>query len=1176
MFSTLTMYIIHQIHICLDQVVQSDDEIYFENDVRIDLRVIGTRTAEGRESIHSNEVCINNLNRYCRQAFLNLIQEGQNFRILKFIKRGLIDIDCILINETKNECLLLSVLTGVIFEQQNKDLKCFFKYLKSNFKSSKLLKESLFTTFNVKQKDLESKNQAEILEYLSSKLKRRICLFAAKDGINANYQITYVTRTVYYKKAIKIVLMYDHCYFLFTTSNIEKKGFEFCNYCCKSFSNIKLHKCIIEKCASCLRYVKSMKETDIRTFCITDKNYESPICSNCNKSFKSAECLSIHKKFSLTYCKSTKLCFQCKKIHQDKKHNCEVPFCQKCFSHHKPTMFCRLKVNSKKNLQNKTFLTHLSLISDKIQILYLINLTGLKFEDENFIVYEFFSNEAFYREKRFMQQNLISEKKIHYQKQDSFSLSNILLFFCECQNNCKCKFTVICSNLSFKDLINLEENISNYKIFQREKDIYKMQSKSITVVSAYEYFQLEDFELCLYLNQNPYHYFMDSILEVQELDSKIGCLSIDYFLNKIHFSDKSIIKLFYEFQPYLTTIQNSTKENMIQEKSINVLFVLLFGFKKLFNIFVNIFPGEFDFDIIFSSSSMVELFYNQLLLTINGSNLPALPSYRPGNLKNTSRHELYLSEIIKDAHLKIFPTHNLLSLVNAEGNQKKIGKLSADIFCQECNTAIFVEGSFKYICNTHIDKNVSDKKKLLDKFGKLKRDKFCELLGVNECFVIATCCIENGIYSEEFKSSSFFDLKLLENPKNSIKNFSFNFYQKLDFQDAILSPINFPILTAFKSYKYPIQKFDIEAAFLSVFQNEQFVLPSSNDAIRLVGAEAQKYFNQVDLQKQFVVVRALILPNVNFDFQVVPLKSRNKILTYKYFCKKCSLNGIENKIMACNHSKYEKGFYITCYGFDLKFYHRLNYYFEVCELVSFPAAHNTKLHKVVNNFKEFKKNTLCCLEKKLSKRAALCCLGRSALNIRKYDKLDNKYSTNASEIGFFMQSNAVKSFHIFNNNILFSTKSKENQNTYKSYLESCSKNTCSVLFGSANNFIRNLMIETYLFSKHNLSKHSKILRFSVDCIFIYLDSKMDRILLYNYFKNTGFNFKLEAQLKELYNHKKAGYIMKYIDNDIVLRIPGVSLSVLSRINLDVKFESLLKGYKFLTVKQNRYHFYYDI
>ena len=193
--------------------------------------------------------------------------------------------------------------------------------------------------------------------------------------------------------------------------------------------------------------------------------------------------------------------------------------------------------------------------------------------------------------------------------------------------------------------------------------------------------------------------------------------------------------------------------------------------------------------------------------------------------------------------------HNVLSLVNAEGNQKKIGKLSSDIFCQECNTAIFVEGSFKYICKTHMDKNVSEKKKLLDKFGKLKRDKFCELLGVKECFVIATCCIENGIYSEKFKSSSFFDLKLLENPKKSIRNFPFNFYQKLDFQDAILSPINFPILTAFKSYKYPIQKFDIEAAFLSVFQNEQFVLPSSNDAIRLVGAEAQKYFCGTDMKK---------------------------------------------------------------------------------------------------------------------------------------------------------------------------------------------------------------------------------------------------------------------------------------------------------------------------------------
>ena len=54
------MYIINYNHI-LDQVVQSDDQIYFENDVRIDLRVIGTRTAEGRKSKHSNEVCINNL-----------------------------------------------------------------------------------------------------------------------------------------------------------------------------------------------------------------------------------------------------------------------------------------------------------------------------------------------------------------------------------------------------------------------------------------------------------------------------------------------------------------------------------------------------------------------------------------------------------------------------------------------------------------------------------------------------------------------------------------------------------------------------------------------------------------------------------------------------------------------------------------------------------------------------------------------------------------------------------------------------------------------------------------------------------------------------------------------------------------------------------------------------------
>ena len=323
------------------------------------MKVIGTKLPESKNAYQISGINIQYLNRHCRDAFLNLIQEGAGFKILKFIKRGLFDINQILYNDT-NQCLLLSVLTGLIYNLQKRDFKSFLYFLKNNFKSTVDLKRYFYNVYNLDEKIINNfgNNQFNLLAFLSTKLQRKICIFSAKDGLNLNYQLTYSTKGKVGKRAIKIVIMDNHCYFLFTNKNIQFKATEFCDYCCKSYSNIKLHKCIFEKCLSCLRYKKTKNITDINDYCIKDYSYTSKFCPSCMKDFNNLECKSIHSSFSKTLCKSTLFCSKCQILHQDKNHICELHFCRKCFTHHKESVFCNLRVKQIQRTQGESFLIH--------------------------------------------------------------------------------------------------------------------------------------------------------------------------------------------------------------------------------------------------------------------------------------------------------------------------------------------------------------------------------------------------------------------------------------------------------------------------------------------------------------------------------------------------------------------------------------------------------------------------------------------------------------------------------------------------------------------------------------------------------------------------------------------------------------------------------------------------
>ena len=1102
-----------------------------------------------------------------------MIQEGASFDLLKFVKRGLIDINFILPNDMQKQCVLLSILTGMIFEENHENIKSFYHSIKDNFNQTSQLKDELLRKYNIDE-DKCTENLSESLEYLSTRIKRRICVFSFREELNTNYHTTYITKGSGYSKSIKIVIWENHSYFLFTNKNIEHSDTEFCNYCCKSFYNLKLHKCIIEKCSSCFRYLKNFKSLNsgISIFCSFDPNYDSEICSECQKKSKNLECFKIHTNLPKSYCKATLFCTQCKKLHQDKDHSCNLPFCRKCYSNHRDTMFCKLNIKKRKNNSNRLFLVHYESVSNNFELFNVLQL-DLNASNSEYEIHSFLNNEKkFYIRKFHHGIEILKEEMYHTRKVD-FTLSDIISTFCDCIQHCKCHFQVIASKVSFRQIINKEKNIASFKIFQKNNEICKIKSKYLTVISSYEYFHMEEFELSLNLNMNPYIYFLDSILEKKSENDEIGPLTLNYFLEKVHLSDQSMIHVLKNHSHYLVQIEKESKKNIAQNKSFQIIFVLLSSIKALHNIYCNIFSitnAEADF---LNSESMIDLFYKQFLLSIQKTNLPILPSYKSGNLKNTSRHELFLSEIVVFSHLNKFPNHKVYSLVNGSGEQKTIGRLSTDIFCEQCNVAIFVEGAFKFICRNHLEKSMSERKKKLDNLGKNKRSRFCDLVKVKKCYVLGTCCIEDGLYSQDFKESSFYDEKLLQKPLKKIQTYPYSFYQKLNFQEAILPPISFPLVKGFKSNKENIIKFDIESAFISVYENPDFILPCSNEAIRLVGKTAHDYYLKSDLEKKFVIIRAFILPNSNLDFQIIPIKLKDKSSTFKYYCKTCSQKKIDDKLQNCNHSKFEKGVYITCYGFDFKFIQMLNYYFEICELIIFPGEHNTAMKTIAKSFKRSRRESTCMLEKTLIKKAALSSLGRFALNIENYDNIEEKFSTNASEIGFLMQSKSIKSFHIFDHNILWAIHGQK-VNNFNKYKKSCLRNTCSVLFGAANNCIRNTMFQTYLFSKTNLTQHSKILRFSVDCFIIYLSCTEDKIKIDRFLEKSIFNFKLEEKIKELYNHKQSGYLTKNNEKKVVLKIPGVSLSLYQRQKIKVDFNNLFRKENFQLIVINKNYMYF--
>ena len=114
-------------------------------------------------------------------------------------------------------------------------------------------------------------------------------------------------------------------------------------------------------------------------------------------------------------------------------------------------------------------------------------------------------------------------------------------------------------------------------------------------------------------------------------------------------------------------------------------------------------------------------------------------------------------------------------------------------------------------------------------------------------------------------------------------------------------------------------------------------------------------------------------------------------------------------------------------------------------------------------------------------------------------------------------------------------------------------------------------MKIYMFSKHNLSPATKILRFSVDCFFIYISNGYEKRKLEAFLNNSHpYNFKLEDRITKIFNHKSTGYIMENLNNDVILKVPGLSLSIADRSGLKFNLNNLMKDYYARQITFNKY------
>ena len=141
------------------------------------------------------------------------------------------------------------------------------------------------------------------------------------------------------------------------------------------------------------------------------------------------------------------------------------------------------------------------------------------------------------------------------------------------------------------------------------------------------------------------------------------------------------------------------------------------------------------------------------------------------------------------------------------------------------------------------------------------------------------------------------------------RNFKRQFYERMNFQNAILPAFTTYIKKEFKSKDGSIaKKYDIESAYLSVLMNPNFQLPESNIPSKiLVNKDSNQYFQSISNEdKSFGIAKGFIVIPKGNELPFIPMRLESRGIEYSQ-CYRCLELGESDQ--NCGHSPMERGFF---------------------------------------------------------------------------------------------------------------------------------------------------------------------------------------------------------------------------------------------------------------------------
>ena len=587
-------------------------------------------------------------------------------------------------------CVLLSVYTGHIINQNNNEITKAIRVIDRKFRQSLEMQEKFIEEFKLFPiAYLNDLPLTKLVDHLSKRLKVEIYTFT-KGNCDGYFKLIHTTNNNHTDhKPIKVFINDDHCCYLADNINLEKRYSTFCDWCTRSItSDFTTHRCVRKKCFNCWRYFNKTGSANMKHLCsshiIKDHNWT---CQRCHKQIENNDCASNHKLLKKRYCQHIQYCVSCSTYYKSGSivHTCGLPLCQICnLAHDKDTAsFCRTTERHRRVAISETpFLMDINCDNGNLSIVTLVEIGNDRTFNghtiRTFYQYNIANND-------FCEYTISSHSPADVQQVSKVNTQGIktvedVLNSMEIQNR-KPKF--FCSAATFKTILS-EVNLQEYKtIKSKDSVIYYMKHKYHSFLIMDQFLQCHPVFMLQLLDLNdinPFYLLTPTKIKTMSMESKL-CLSVNDFLNVFHTSDISVVNFLLRNGEdnclqlsYITKLAFLSRQSLLRLHIAALSLMALEGtMQKIVEKYNNLErPTKITVKNMYNYNSLASSIFDIFISAIKTEPLPILFSHTPGCHYNTSKYEISFVSCIIQNHKSQFPNHKIKSYVNATGEQYSV------------------------------------------------------------------------------------------------------------------------------------------------------------------------------------------------------------------------------------------------------------------------------------------------------------------------------------------------------------------------------------------------------------------------------------------------------------------------------------------------------------------------